>query len=708
MHREARSSSLAIALVLVLFISADASGGEDAAFRALAREPDARIYEVIAPLLPVAAAQIERFDADVGQVYVRRAFQTKVDSYQEILDLVWWVRRGEAPEVTNFIRDFSPGAEIEDVRAFRIRTGAFDARAALDADVHRLSTDRIIVTDGEGEGGFSNLVVGFDTAQPGDLLGLSIRTSRERPLVWEDWSLATRYPVARAELRLLCDQHRAYSVYGTRFSKEQMHQEIIETRGRQIADLRICADSIHPLRDDPYTAPRHLQSPQLAVSWRANWVRLGGGARIWWYKRHWNQIAVDLAETENSFLEKSGAVAKAAARLVEGMNPPEAGDCIYGFVRDELRDLDSDYFLTQDDLTTVDKILEARSGSLWEKAYLLLAMLRSVGLDTDLVAAHDAHRGGYWDEHPSWGQMTEPLVRVRLEDGERWYDLGCKQCRPGVLRPQVQDTEALAYDRDTEALHDRVRDLVLEKMQGRRADVFELYIENLKKKQWSTKLRTPGRRRGQAAWSEELVVFDSDAPAGGGTRMSLKSVGMTSLQSLLDEAGDVDSAAEDWARSRYGDTSDVTVLEVSEARADTLSIVLDLECGKVADPVGDTWILPPGTVYGRPLLEPWPEDRFSAIHIPRKTRRFLKCRVPLPEGWGTAEYPHSRVMNAGLLKYQVKYEIEGQDLVVSRILIEKPGTVHDPRLIAESAEGVADIIELESTPVVLRRKAGGP
>lgn len=700
-----RASGLISLVILFVAVPAlDALGG---GVELLAGSSDSEIREILQPLLPISKAQLDDLDEDVGVVLTHRAFETDGSSRTEVQDKVWWVRRGEAEDVTNFVLDFRPGVEVKEVVAFLIRPGGFEISRVLEADIERLAADRIHLSKGGGNSRQTNLVIGFDTAQPGDLIGVSIRTYEKRPLSWKVWVTAEEEPVARAELRLKCNWERTFAVFGSRFPQGKMNREILEQKDGQITDLRIWADSINPVRREPYAPPTHLQSPQIIIAWRATKVRMNKGM-IWVYNENWNQVAVRMSEIHKRFMKKTKQTASQAGKVSLGLKSREAADALYRFVRDDLLDLDSSLYYDKDNTPTVDEIIKGRSGSDFEKAYVLLAMLLSQNFDADLVWAHDPESGNYFEKYPSWGQMSEPLVRVKDAQGEYWYDLNCEGCLPGVIRSKLGDTEALEYLVEAHDLDDRLWDKAMAEAQGRFVDPYRHYMDQMKKKPWSKLIRTPRQSGKWAGWSEEIIVFGSETGKPEQARLNLKSVGRTPFQNRVDDKGNVSEAGESWALSRYPEVSDATVLETSSPGADTLSLELDLECSPLVVPMGDNWILPPEMVFGDPVVESWPENRLTDFHVPRNTHRCWVFRVPLPDGWEDAVLPANHICLADNVMYQIKYEIDNGDFLVTRKLVEQAGYIRSAGKITEIGTKLATINDLETSPVILTKKSIGP
>jgi len=445
-----------------------------------------------------------------------------------------------------------------------------------------------------------------------------------------------------------------------------------------------------------------VQSPQLTVTWRASNFTIDG-RRTWVFNEHWNQIASSMANLEQELLRETKKTGAMAAELAGGRSGKEAGAVLLDFVREEMMSVDTWLYYEDDEPPHVDKVLEARSGSIYEKAYLLLAMLRSLGMEAELIWAHDPAEGGYFDDYPSWGQMLEPLIRTVADGNEVWLDLQCGTCPPGDIRGRLRDVPAISYLRDAHDRDEKLWDFVVQDAYGRRIGVYQHYMANLKKKTWHRMIRTPGRNRRFDGWCSETLVWRPDGTAD----LQVLSLGRTSLAARIENEGDAAEGGRRWARARFTEMAEVTTRGTSPEDADTLKVDFGLEGDPPAPPMGDTWILPPQAVFGEPCMEAWPAERITDFHVPLTTLRQWEFRAPLPAGWEEVDLPRDRIVQAGPLSYRIQYAAREGEIVVSRILAEKAGTIHDRARIATIGEQSAAIVEVETSPVIVRRRKAG-
>jgi len=708
--RESHSRNTALSAV-VLFCAVFSSlclalGSARAESWLLAEQDDQEIRRILGQVLPIAEQQLESLDADVALVYRQLVLEAGLGSYREYLNDVWWVRRGEAESITNYVRDFAPGEKLKQARAFLIRPGRFDRQAALQAAIALLENQRIRIQEGDGKDRLANLVIGFETARPGDLLGISIQLEVEETLEWRPWLVAEHEPVARAELRIKSDPYLAYTVAGHRFREGGVQKEVIDENDGNIRDLRVWVDAVDPILDEPYSPPPHIQSPGFLVAWRAHRIDMGGGKWTWWYNRTWNQVASSMAEVESGFLEKRKRAAEQAEAIARDLQVSEAAAALYLFVRDELLSLENRYFSRSEDPPKVDKILEARAGSIIEKAYLLLAMLRSRGVQADLVWAHHPDRGGFFEQYPLWEQVQDPLIRVADGGQTRWYDLGCRECSPGTVRPRFIGARAVSYRIDSAELNEKLVDEVIEEAYTRHVMPFNLYLRSVEQQNWYEVFEIPGDRNRVVGWMEERIHFEEPTGTSAVALLQLRSAGLSPLREEVVSSGDPGTAARDWARGRFAIAQEESVLAASAAGADTLDVALRLECPPIDAPLGDTWILPAEVVYGEPTIGPWPAHRVTPFEVGHSNERRWEFRIPLPSGWEGAEVPADRVLGFKLMRYQVTFRIIDGEFVVHRTLVEKVGSVDDPASIDLIGKQASAIHELEKSAVVLHRTGG--
>lgn len=684
--------------ILVAFAFASSAAAADM----LTTDPT-RLGRTLAEALPIAAEQSMRLGSNVVTVYHQRVFDAETDGYTETENLVWWVRRGEAEALTTFVREFPPGVEVEAVAAFTAHAADSSSASAAVAGMRLLEDGRIKLQKGDRKQRATNLVVAFETAQPGDLIGVSIRRRHDSPLRWEDWLLAGDHPVARSELQVRNDWRLVFTVFGNRMRPGAMQKEVVEEKSGQILDLRIWVDDVDPIFREPFSPTPALQSPSISLVWRAERIPWGRGGHVWIEYRDWNMVAAQMAAVERAYLAKHRAVDVLARELATGAEPDELIKRLYMYVRDELQDVPNLIYEKRHDDSTIDDVLAARSGAVFEKCYLLLGLLRSLEIPAQMVWVHDPADGGFLADFPNWGQLATPLVLARWRDSDVWLDPGCSTCRPGKPRPRLAAAHAMTYDRDADTKNLEVLEQASLQSSVLQKNPVGRYLDMVQRADWC-ELATLDLGDGGGAdliLEECTLTVDDDSHYRG--TLSLTSTGMTSLREEYLATQNAVAVARRWVAQRFAGAAFDSVFEASMPDAEVMNLIVHFESGAVPEAMGDTWILPPALVYGVPSVAEWPATRRSAFHVANDAERHWQIRIPLPAGWAGAEVPADRNLGYTCLAYHVEYAIESGCLVVTRSLKERSGTVDDSQAL-DLLGGQAKLMrELELSPVVVVR-----
>ena len=669
----------------------------------LAGSDDKSIRDVLADALPVAAHQLQEYGSDAVLAYTQQTYITRDSSHRVIQTEVWWVKEGQVPDLLSCQRQYPPAWEITEVKAFAIRPGELSVQAALNAPVQRLDPDRIHLRSASDGDRIADLVVSFEPAEPGDILGVSVAATVHYPLSWDTWFLAGDRPVSKAVLRLLCDQGLAYSVFGQGFLKGRLNQEVLFKDRGQIRDLVLRAADIPPLSDEPYSLPYVEQSPCIRVVWRAAQVSWDGKHRLWFRFDNWNQFAAVWAGVERQLLSQTDSAAKLTREMTVGLSAEAAADSLYCFVRDELLTVGLGSFGQVRDEPTVENILRVRAGDNSEKAYLLLAMLRSLDLSAELVWAHDPDDGHFFADYPSGGQLEVPMVLVRFEGRERWYDLSCDTCQPGVIHPLLRGSDAISYLQDADKREETILDELDAKDWRQGKDYFELYLKKVAGENWHTMTKLPGSPGGGAGQYTEMLQWDGTRDG----RADFVVSGSAPIGSGRGQTEATEAALMDWFSQRFPTAKPGEV--VAEGwTADHIYYASLGFTGSLPEPMGDTWIIPSSALMGETHVGLWTDNRTVPFCISEEWEYRWEASVPLPEGWTEVQTPAACRYGFRCLRYEAEFRVEDNRLILVRRLQEKPIVVDDRESLDLIGQEVKKINTFESSPVVVLHKGGQP
>ncbi len=168
--------------------------------------------------------------------------------------------------------------------------------------------------------------------------------------------------------------------------------------------------------------------------------------------------------------KNDGGVAKQARALTAGLSRErERIEAVHRFVRDQVATEDSDdVFLPAG--SSVEGVLAAKRGEAPEKALLLQALLRALGVKARLTWAADRANGQVDAQLANPGWFDTVLVAVEA-DGQRLYlDPSAPALAPGQLRPGYEGTTAVVLSLDPEKDPRATETVVLPGRQAEKSD----------------------------------------------------------------------------------------------------------------------------------------------------------------------------------------------------------------------------------------------
>ena len=123
----------------------------------------------------------------------------------------------------------------------------------------------------------------------------------------------------------------------------------------------------------------------------------------------------------------------------------------------------------------------------------------------------------------------------------------------------------------------------------------------------------------------ELTRIDDGAYRG---EMNLTVSGPIALRDELRSEPSAQAAAESWMGQRFAEADVAAGVVAPDIDEDVLKLIMQVDPGPVPAAIGDTWILPPGLVYGTPAVPEWPVPRQSVFYVERDVDCFWQIRIP--------------------------------------------------------------------------------
>ena len=670
----------------------------------LAVRKDNIIRHWLKELLPVARETYEAHPR--GAVVVLREIvgQVEWDRYEQWENRIYWIREPSAESISNHQISLTDFRSLEQIDAFYIRAKSIEQDDLLSAKIEHIPRDKVQVLDSDGDGRDRTILINYPTLQPGDILGWSLHTLWHATLGTSSIQVAMEYPVAHAQLRWVTGEDFGFKHLLTGFAEGQAGKTVLRKEKDLEREVALTARRVAPFIDEPFAPPTWKQTPRFFLAMNRVRQNTSYGLR-WSADSSWNDVGHELDSIAEWLSKQMNTLPAFAAEIhrgtVENFIPAARA---YLELRDQFLDIASP--TRREKYPDFDSMIHNRSGSPIMKANLFRSVLLKLGYeDVDVLFAHDPREGEFYIQFPNAGQVTLPLVRVRLAGDERWFDFECKTCEPGALRPSLSEQTVLYVKRGTQAedeqFWERANNSSID--WGERWRNYRVLLANAR---WTKFERTPGSKHSLAGWIQETARY---APSSESMVLEygLSFRGLSPARSQLDASTSRESFVEGWLKDRFESASGVTLSAAPSATSDTTTIIARAHVPFLPDPIEDTWILPPDVVFGEPSIARWPAQRKTGFWSEHTTQRSWELRIPLPSGWTGAKLPPAQQFASDQVLYSWEFQVDGEELVSRRRLHILAGDVSDPTALAKIGETMLAIHNLETAPVVLERLPRG-
>ena len=293
--------------------------------------------------------------------------------------------------------------------------------------------------------------VAFPAVEVGAVLDYRYEMRFDSPLLLEPWYFSERLPVRFAEV--------VYQVPGTLQARSwsrdpyQVGLKSESTTNRQGTRLRLWAEDLPPVPDEPYSPP----FGDLATQYLLVPTAYRDANEHSPLMETWESTCKLFEEWDyKPARRRSGSAKKRAKEIAagaQGEGPRAVAEALYRFVRDEIETEDLSGIGLRKDVTP-DSVLKAGSGDPADKAVLLQTMLEAAGIGAKLVWAADRHDGLVDLRLPNPGWFDHVLVAAELaggsgggQGGGRVYlDPSVPLLGFGRLLPGLEGTAALIVD----------------------------------------------------------------------------------------------------------------------------------------------------------------------------------------------------------------------------------------------------------------------
>ncbi|HET9212230.1 MAG TPA: DUF3857 and transglutaminase domain-containing protein [Thermoanaerobaculia bacterium] len=470
----------------------------------------------------------------------------------------------------------------------------------------------------------------FPAVQVGAILDYQYEIVFPSPLLLEPWSLSEEVPVLHSEIlfKLATEWKMRVWTRSPLGVKIQRHEE--ETSGGN--EIRAWADNLPAVPRVPY-GPAYADLASQILLLPTAYGNRYGSVRL---MEDWLTTSDLLGQMYAAVRSRDGGVAK-AAREIAGTGPPrQKAEALYRFVRDEIHGETGDAVLVAPD-SSLREILANHRGSASDKALLLQAMLKAVGIESRLVWAADRNRGTVDTALPNPSWFDTVLVMLELDGKRTFLDPSSPALSFGQLRAGYEGTPALIPDVK------KLEGIVLPETP---------FDQNLRRAEIDLALDGKGRL------------------AGTGT-LQLSGLHAAERIHWQEDEEKTRQAWKDWLQERYRDfqITDVKAVEAPDERKVTLTWSM---AQREEEVLGDETTVVPSAPLGpatQPFVQTAAERKLDVI-FNYPDRDEVELRLRWPAGWRVEQRPQAAAVShpCGGLSSSVVLSEQDRTLVYRRRL----------------------------------------
>jgi hypothetical protein len=445
--------------------------------------------------------------------------------------------------------------------------------------------------------------VAFPAVQVGAILDYQYEVAFSSPYSLEPWYLSDEMPVRRAEIVYKTGKSWRTLVWTRSPLGAKIQQETTQTASG--TELRAWAENLPAIPEIPFSPPYADLASQILVL-PASYTDA----------RYSQTLLADWVSTTRLFaliygdvLQHGLGVGGAAREAAGNGNDRQKAEALYRYVRDRIETRPGGGIWV-DSGTRLRKLLNDRAATGAEKAVLLHAMLKEVGIASDLIWAADRSRGTVDPKAPNPNWFEAMLVAVKLGDEPSFLDPSSPDLAFGQLKPGYEGSGALVV---------------------RNAQRFVLpetpFDQNL--------------RRAEI----DLALDDKGRLAGKGT---LRLAGLHAAERLhwRDDAAQTAKAWKEWLEASYREfqIADVQAVEAAEERRITVTWSMTQ---REEEALGDEATLLPSAPLGltaQPFVQTASERRFDVV-FDYADRDEVELRLRWPAAWRLDQRPRPAALD---------------------------------------------------------------
>ncbi len=319
----------------------------------------------------------------------------------------------------------------------RLRLDSFSGRTVLpDGRVVPLPDDAVFKSQASKAEKLFVTKAAFPGVEVGAIIDYSYRMYWDSFYYLEPWDFESDLPTVVSDVTFVIPPNLAMQPWGRQSDQNPAHVE--QNRTATGTEVRVWMEKLPSIVSETWSAPAADRTSRFMLV-----PTKVAGERLF---DSWEGTCDAFDYGYKQILRRDRTATRRARELADGATAQgDKARVVYRFVRDEIETRPVATVGIAAD--SVDEVLDDGRGSPAEKALLLRAMLKAVGIDSDLVWTAD-RRDGQIDTavaNPWW--FDRIVVAIDLEGGRVFLDPGDRDLGFGRLSPHQEGATALVYDR---------------------------------------------------------------------------------------------------------------------------------------------------------------------------------------------------------------------------------------------------------------------
>jgi hypothetical protein len=646
-------------------------------------EPEAPSLEKIEELRGQRRERGEPDFTDPGRtvMLLDRVFMRETsDSTMTTWDAVFELGETDAEEHLTILREFPDVIEV--------LTATFTTWENGEPKV-----EQAVIVRSDEAGGTTSVTFALPRLSWPSVIAVRLTVRREGSMGWLEHSIQRDVPVLESGFHIRGEDESPPQILTRRMNPTR--EDSGTTPGGGFFH-ELVFEAVPPIEWKPHLPPDEVYAPVVLLYRHGFEGALSDyGSNSLEGERGWNLVAAKALLFMTGVTSERIDLRAAAQQIIKGAKSAlEREQLLFRYVRDELLLVaDVEKLRRHEEDWSLSRVVESRAATEFEKALLLLTLLRALESEADLVWTASEREGVFELETPSFYQFSEALVRVNDVRGARWYDPGCDVCAPGEIRGNLQGRRGFAflptaeYDLGTAA---------------RSSFDINSFMMRLGSKPLSRWIELPPDKNSEPRCTEELSFEWHDDEIS----VELRGRGDIESRRVYRHAGSAEAAIGLVLAEQFADVEPASVQPISEPSGESMFLRARLTGLRLPPPAGAMWIIPVTGLFRDCPFGIWQGDRAEPFLLPATRRTVVRHTIPLPEQWPAVIVPSDREHSVGPISYAMRFSEEGGRLSIERVVQTRFALADRVDHKLALARAMETICELDREAIVLQQTSG--